>query len=190
MTVYRLEQDPDRWNMLTPKGQRHLFAFSVPDHLEEGDSRAGEWKPPPVEWVDSDLEDGDFSMPDSGALIAHPRAAAIMRPLLEEAGEVLPVPHGGETYDFLHVTRYVDGLDWDRAKVDRDGEITRYAFLPEQLADVGLFKIATTERKGKLVMDLELYVVADHRAPERDFVALFRRHGLRGLEFEKVWSSA
>lgn len=189
MKVYRLEQDPDRWQCLFPKGAKYLNVFGIPDDLNEGDSRAAGWKPPPVEQVDADLEESDFSMPDSGALIVNPRACEVLRRLLEEAGELLPVPYKGETYHFLHVTRYVDALDLELTTFNRIGEIKRYAFVPEKLAGVGLFKIATMWRKGEPVCELELYLAAGHRGPDHDFRALVKAHTLRGLEFKKVWDS-
>lgn len=189
MRVYRLEQDPDRWQCLHPKGARYINFFSVPDHLEEGESRAAGWKPPPVEQVDPNLEESDFSMPDSGALIVNPRAYEVLRPLLEEAGEVLPVLHQGETYHFLHVTRYVDALDLEAVKLNRIGEVKRYAFIPGKLAGVGLFKIATAWRGKTPVCDLELYLADGHRRESHDFRALVQKHDLRGLEFKKVWES-
>lgn len=190
MRVYRLEQDPDQWQCLHPKGARYINFFGVPNDLEEGESRAAGWKPPPVEQVDPDLEVSDFSMPDSGALIVNPRACEVLRPLLEEAGELLPVPYRSETYYFLHVTRYVDALDMEVTKLNRIGEIKRYGFAPGKLAGVGLFKIATVWRDGAPVCDLELYLADGHRDQSHDFRTLIKKHNLRGLEFKKVWGSA
>jgi hypothetical protein len=187
MRVYRLEQDPDRWQCLHPKGAKYINFFGVPDLLEEGDSRAAGWKPPPVEQIDPDLEPSDFSMPDSGALIVNPRAYAVLRPLLEEAGELLPVLYRGETHYFLHVTRYVDALDMEAVQLNRIGEIKRYAFRPEKLADVGLFKIATVWRDKTPVCDLELFLADGHRDTAHDFRALIKQQKLQGLEFKKVW---
>jgi hypothetical protein len=190
MKVFRFEQDADRWRYLVPKGAKYMEVFGAdPIEFPEGCSRAATWKPPPVEWIDPDGEECDFSMPDSGALIVHSRAYEVLRPLLAEAGELLPVQYKKETYYFLHVTRYVDALDLSAAKLLSDGEIKRYAFVPKKLADVSLFKIATTSKDGAMVMDLELYLAEGHRGPAFDFRALMKAHGLRGLEFKKVWSN-
>src|SRR5262245_57645061 len=189
MKVHRFEQDADRWRCLMPKGKKYMWVFGVQDDLEEGESRVATWKPPPVESIDPDFEECDFSMPDSGALIVHPRAIDVLRPLLDEAGELLPVHYKKETYHFLHVTRYIDALDTAATKLHSDGEIKRYAFNPNKLADVTLFKIATQTWKGETILDLELYLAEGHRGPDYDFRALLKEHGLRGLEFKKVWSS-
>lgn len=189
MKVYRFEQDADRWRILMPRGAKYMEVFG-PNEIKfpEGCSRAAAWKPPPVEWIDPDLEVCDFSMPDSGALIVHPKAYPALRPILEETGELLPVLFQKETYYFLHVTRYIDALDFTSTKLNSDGDIKKFAFRPELLSDASLFKIATTERDGKIVMDLELYLATGHRGPDYDFRALMKAHGLRGLEFKKVWS--
>jgi hypothetical protein len=190
MRVYRLEQDPDRWQCLHGKGSKYLDVFNVPATLEEGESRAATWKAPPVDQIDPDLEESDFSNPDSGAWIFHPRALAVLRPLLEEAGELLPVRYGKETYQFLHVTRYVDALDPEATQLNRIGEIKRYAFVPKKLAGVGLFKIATTWRGKTPVCDLDLFLADGHRDASHDFRALVKKHGLRGVELKKVWESS
>lgn len=190
MKVFRLEQDADRWRYLVPKGAKYLDVFNVQDELEEGDSRAASWKPPPVTPIDPEAEECDFSMPDSGALIVHPRAYDALRPMLEEAGELLPVYYRKETYQFLHVTRYVDALDMTATKLNSLGEIKRYAFDAGKLVDVSLFKIATKTWQGQIVLDLELFLAEGHRGPHYDLRAILKAHGLRGLEFKKVWSSA
>lgn len=187
MRVYRLEQAPDRWQCLHPKGMKYLDVFNTPAELDEGASRAAGWTPPPVAPADPDLEPSDFSMPDSGALVVNPRACAALRPLLEEAGELLPVPYRGETHHFLHVTRYVDAFDLAAARLNRIGEITRYAFVPAELDGVGLFKIATVWKGKTPGCDLELFLADGRREKDRDFRALVKKHKLQGLEFKKVW---
>ncbi len=73
-----------------------------------------------------------------------------------------------------------DRSEWRSLPTRARVTITRFAFRPERLPDVSLFK-------AKASPD-DIFVHTGAVPPEKDFKALYEDFGLRGLRFEEVWN--
>lgn len=60
-------------------------------------------------------------------------------------------------------------------------QIFKYAFHPERIGDVNLFKIPETRTS-------EIYTLAGRDAPEDEFYAQYHAGGFTGLQFLEIWS--
>ena len=143
--------------------------------------------PPPVFIYEPKLKAGDFFNFDSDALIANPRATEALRTLFEMAGELLPLPYKGEVYAILNVTECIDCVDRERTDWRRtpDGRILtsgteKFAFRPTRFSESPIFKFPED--------CFGVYVVEGLLDPEEEFREIVRREGLKGLEFEEIWS--
>ena len=144
--------------------------------------RAAGWDPPPVYVPNKRDKAADFCGSGAMGLILRAAATRILRPLLEEAGELLPMQLGDETYYTLNVLNCVDCLDTERS-VTRP-YVKNYVFDRAGLASSrsSLLKIPQTRRA-------EILYVEGLFAPERDFRVAIEAHDLVGFEFRLLWSA-
>jgi hypothetical protein len=121
------------------------------------------------------------------------RALDTLIDLLQGNGEILPLGCDEGEYYLFNTTRIVDAIDVEHtefkfeSEIDPDfaafGEdepdykiITRCAFYPEQVKDLTIFKIPRNYHKNTpMVTD--------------KFVQRVKESGLKGFEFEWLWSS-
>ena len=112
--------------------------------------------------------------------VFNPRSVEILADLLEGNGELLPIRCDGEDYFLFNVTRVVDALDQQNSDLDLfdDGdilEIDRHVFIPEKLPSLSIFKIPQMVLADVFVTD--------------PFVDRVESAGLKGFDFELVWSN-
>jgi hypothetical protein len=131
---------------------------------------------------------GDFYNFGSSLLITSPRATEILRPHLEAAGELLPLPYQGLTYYLLNVTLCINCLDHDRTEwiigksTGKRIGIRRYEFQPDRFAESDLFKIPETCKA-------EILCVQGRKDPRDSFWHAIEANRLKGLRFEEIWVS-
>lgn len=184
MEVHILDADANRFQNLVlarEEDRRRLIgAF-------DGTPVAGSWAPPRVEvLVDKEGADrppGDFPSLGGYAPVFSRRAADVLRDVLEDAGELLPLDSPDGTYVVLNVTRVLDALDEDRSEVRRFKStgrimnIDRYQLIPDRIGDAGIFKLGQIPRMYTFVTDRFVRRVLDA--------------GLEGFDFSrKVWSDS
>lgn len=186
MRVYEVEADVDHFMQFVCEDE--AFTESALFCLD-GTPRAEIWTAHKMQPFSVSLECGDFSYV-SGAcsLLIWPRARKILRDVIQQSGELLPVDIGKDECCLLNVTECVDCLD-ERATVWVYGKETRkpirikeYGFVPSKLPQSSLFKIP--ERRKTRIYATEGLV-----ANEQTFKWLVEANGLRGLLFKLIWSN-
>ena len=186
MRVYRVTLDGDRYQCFLPEDGE---IYKTDRLVFDCRPKLADWVPPPVYVYKPKLKRGNFPcFVSSDCLIVDHAALQGLRDILERAGELLPLPHEGQLYHILNVTKRLDALDHDRTEwvIGSEGmklRIKRYAFHPDRLlqSDSSIFKIPE-QRRG----DVLTYVATND--PEREFKPAVERLGLKGLVFEEVWS--
>jgi hypothetical protein len=169
------------------------FEFCYPERKEDfetlntvidGTPRHATWRSPPMRLIREDegksLARSDSPWLGSHALVFRQRVLAELEPLLLANGELLPLACSEPDLVILNVTRILDALDEDASGVVRFSNgrimrITRYAFRPDVVSGVDIFKIPNLRISPTYVSDR--------------FVERFKAAGLRGLVFNTVWSS-
>jgi hypothetical protein len=187
MRVYRVRLDVNRYQYFLPEDED---IYKTDRLVFDCGPKLADWVPPPVYVYQPKLKRGNFSsfLQGTDCLIVDREAMQGLREILEKAGELLPLPHEGQTYHILNVTRCLDALDKDHSEwvIGSQGaklRIKRYAFHPDRLlqSDSSVFKVAEQRRGGILT-----YVAAND--PGKEFKPAVERLGLKGLVFEEVWS--
>jgi hypothetical protein len=182
MDVYLLASDADRYENLTVAEGADVNAL-----LDGFDGRPmrKSWSPLEVEVIRDSRHSGrpesDFPLLFGPVPVLSDRAARALGELLDGAGELLPLGGEGDGYHILNVTRVIDALDEQRSQFKRfpsSGRIMRvlrYAFRPEAIGDVAIFKLPQTVKSDVYVTDR--------------FVDAVRRHELTGLAWDRMlWS--
>ncbi len=177
--VYRVKNDVDNFQYFLTRDSGDYARLNM-----DGTPRAETWNPPAVYIYKPRLQKGDFFDSSGSALIASPRATETLRLHFEQAGELLPLPYGGEVFTLLNVTECIDCLDQDRTewRLAPDGTklaIRKYAFHRDRFSS-DIFKIPET-------CVSEVLVVEDRRDPADEFRYVLTAANLRGLVFEKIW---
>lgn len=185
MRVFILRQDCDRYRCFhvergTPDPFEDLRGAS-PNRL------ADRWTPPAVYLANSKLKVGDFLNARDHYLVTNQRATRALMPILQRAGELLPLPYDGQMYTVLNVTEYADCLDhlrtsWVTGPSGYRIMAEDYVFAPDRLPGSVVFK--TPDLRGQ-----EIFVVEGMRKPGEEFREIVRRERLKGLLFKEVWSS-
>ena len=176
MKVYAMRNDVNKYQYFLKERDEDAFAFYM-----DGTPRAASWSPPPVYIYEPKHKIGDLYNFGAAAPIFSPHATEILRPLLEESGELLPLPHAGTVYTVLNVLTIHDCLD-EAHSGERLGGYKPLAFYPDKLA-------MTPSAFFKFPQDLTTeYVVEGLRSPEQEVRHLVSTAGLRGIEFDEVWS--
>lgn len=157
------------------------FRFQI-----DGARRSNTWSPVPMHLVREADEGKSRLASDSPWLGTHSlifRQSAIEKlgALLREYGELLPLSCPGTEIMVFNPTRVIDALDEEASSVERyksSGRImriTHYAFRPDIVAGVDIFKIPNQRVSSTYVGDR--------------FVQLWNSSGLVGLRFKRIWSS-
>jgi hypothetical protein len=150
----------------------------------DGTPRSRTWRSPPMRLIRDDageaLAESDAPWLGTHALIFRPHVLRSLEPMLRSHGELLPVTCSEASLVFFNATRVVDALDEPASSLVRfaDGRImtvVRYAFRPEVLASVDIFKVPSLRVSPTFV--------------SARFVEEAKAAALRGLEFQRVWSS-
>jgi hypothetical protein len=150
----------------------------------DGKPRAAAWKPIPVRRVKADKRSkshpSDFPWLGVHALVMRRSAVDALRDLLEANGEVLPLATDDGLELFVLNARTVDALDEARSSLlrfpstNRIMRIQRPAFVPSAVEGVDVFRLP--------------YRAMPTYVSDR-FVERVKSAGLKGLEFDAVWSA-
>lgn len=116
----------------------------------------------------------------SDALIFRKSAVEKMQPILDAYGELLPLECADAELWVFNPKLVLDALDDTASEGPRfdDGRfmmIDKYVFHPDVVAGVDMFKLSTRRVSPTYVSDR--------------FVDLWNASGLKGLTFDKLWSS-
>lgn len=158
--------------------------FESINALVNGEPRRDSWISPEFELVDQDegltLNAVDAPWLGSHALIFKPVAVLALRSVFEAYGEFLPLACTSSKLWVFNPTRVLQALDLLSSEVVRFSRgrimhVTRYAFIPEQIAECDIFKIPDLRVSPTFVSE--------------KIVNLFREHALSGLSFTQVWES-
>jgi hypothetical protein len=181
MRVFRLLNQVNRY-------QYFLARDNVGDSMlrTDGIPKSEFWNPPEVFVYMPRLKKGEFFQFHPDHLITSPRATNVLRVFLEMSGELLPLPYNGEEYTLLNVTECIDCLDSDKSEwlTTEKGERVyplKYAFYPQWFSESALFKIPESCAR-------EVLLVEGMRGASEEFRAVVERNGLKGLEYELIWS--
>ena len=177
MKVYEPGVRPGYEWVLPVRDDDHEYLWSL-----DGTSRRGTWQPIPVSLL-TVSEDGSpraaADLPWLGAhvLVLRPAAVAVLGPLLERHGELLPLSCQDADLWLFNTTTVVDALDEDRSELVAfdDGTILaveRYEF--RQAAVAPVFKVPQLLRGPLFVSD--------------EFASLLRESGLTGLDLTEQWA--
>ncbi|RME58596.1 hypothetical protein D6779_06180 [Candidatus Parcubacteria bacterium] len=158
--------------------------FERIDVLINGTTRQANWKPIQMQMIREDegkkLLPSDSPWLGSNALIFRSSVLDVLGALLQQYGEVLPLSCPGVDLWIYNPTNVIDALDESSSSVLRfdNGRIMmieRYAFRPNIIAENEIFKIPSLRVSPTFV---------SHR-----FVERWKKSGLTGLEFKKVWTA-
>jgi hypothetical protein len=111
------------------------------------------------------------------------QAAANVQLCLDQAGQQFKLPFEGRKLIVLNVTYVIDCLDKKKSEQEPGVPqmIHKYVFHADRL-DYSLFKIPET-RHGQIL------TVEGLASPNDEFKPLVEKYGLKGLRFEKLWST-
>ena len=104
---------------------------------------------------------------------------------MEMAGELLPIPYKGISFQVLNILRVWDCIDEDQSEWLKRPDGSRICllkpyFVPQHFEASPLFKIPELPRW--------IYCWEHNREPEEEFKACVEANKLTGLKFELVWS--
>jgi hypothetical protein len=107
-------------------------------------------------------------------------------PMLERAGEILPITLKDKTYYVLNITEVINVLDTQKTvwKIQDDGskgDISNYYFLKRRFTNSSLFKIPETHTT-------EIFTYQDSVMLEEDFYSVYQKLNYTGLVFHEVFS--
>ena len=180
MRHHLVRADSDRFRtlcILPPRSTRDLYSLT-------GAPAGASWQPLPVEWEplrrrDKGVKVGNFAQLISCLLTMDKMALDALGPLLDPHVEWLPleVQRGMPALFTAHPLRSLECLDMARAEepVFYEGRllgVNRYAFLPEIIGDLPIFRIRHLELSHVFVSEAVVDVV--------------QTHALQGLIFEEV----
>ena len=184
MRVFRAEAHVNRYQYLLPSDSDAAGVYDF-DCTSKAD-----WIPPSVFSYEPLLREGDiwgYGMISSTWAVA-PRAFEILKWLLSDAGEVLPLPFSNRRFALLNVTQCVNCLDqenteWEFGETTHQPiRIERYAFHEERMPESSIFKIPET-RRGEILCYEGL------KDPDDEFKTFVERHDITGVTFTELWSS-
>jgi hypothetical protein len=201
MIVYRVI--PDRANKKVFVYEEDLWALTqagktsaFPEDIFESQPRqkAADWHPPGIRWYDDDgrniqrYKDPDITQIDLLSYLLGPRAAELLRPVISDVAELLPVPFQGETWYFMNVFHRADALDKANSHymVYSTGEVSRAlekpAFFADKVPHAKLFML--TGVRGRVYY-------AEHHPDDNPntFKGAVEKNKLFGIRFGKVWEN-
>ena len=180
MTEVYVPQSDEGFELCHPDRQEDFETLNV---TIDGTPRQGTWLSPPMRLIREDqgqtLAESDSPWLGSHALIFRQQAIRELEALLLSYGELLPVACSEPNLVIFNATRVLDALDEQasgllRFSSGRIMRITRYAFRPDIVSGIDLFKIPSLRVSPTFVSER--------------FVSRVQAAGLRGLVFDKVWS--
>jgi hypothetical protein len=164
-----------------PVKQRDLVHVTR-NYSFNGQPIGSSWIPPKAIFVTPGPGEGEvLGFYGSYPFAVRPETWEAVRPELQPYCEVLPVMTKDETFLIIHVTQVVDCLNTKLSYPEAHSPYYgKYVFQPKELRGP-LFKIPETKAN-------EVLCVEGLEGVGQDFRAMVKKHKLRGLTFEKLWS--
>lgn len=182
MKIWSLEEDVNVYEHIT------LLDGSNDKWIEFGDmfnnkSLKDIWKPLKVRLIEhgNKLKRGDMPYLSPGKPVFTERAINILRELLDENVEFLPLDYTLQKLVLLNVTNRIDAIDYEKADIKfmPDGKrilrFKKYAFIERKIINQHIFKIVEQPRADVFVSD--------------EFRNKVIESGLEGFKFIEVWDS-
>lgn len=155
----------------------------------DGRSKLADWQPRGIKKAISkdfetkeklDLPLGDMAGLDCARLMLSPNAVEVLSPLISPYAEFLPMKGRVYKFSILNVTTVLaDAVDYEKSVFKRypnGGRIMlfqKYAFRPQAIENIPIFKISDEPRRGAFVSEKFKQTVEDAH--------------LTGFRFEPVW---
>ncbi|MBI3562546.1 MAG: hypothetical protein HY080_12615 [Gammaproteobacteria bacterium] len=159
-----------------------------------GQKKAHDWRPPAIRWYDDDgpnrnkYRDPDIARIVSMAWVLSPTTATLLRPVISDVAELLPLPFNDETWYFMNVFNQInDALDREHSKykIYRSGEVG-YLLKPGFFADkVPHAKLFTMQEAAPSIY------YAEHHPDDNPhtFKNVVEKNELFGLALMKIWEN-
>ena len=193
MNVYRVQTTCEK--DVPNRDPRQIYPAAVgtgwePDTVEyfDGKPYPKKWRVPAMKFDKPRLPKPDFFCYTGKLLLCNRRAVELLGDVLRDAGELFPVKiTGGEDggpYHFVNVTRLLrKALDPAKSVYRDDRRLMVPAFRAAEIPDgVSLFKIPQN-------FGIPIYCAERTGEPgPGEFKALVEQHGLKGLEFQLIWT--
>jgi len=182
-------REENLWD-LTLAGKTSAF----PDDIfwSQPRQKTADWHPPGIRWYDDDghniqrYKDPDIAEIDLTSYLLGPRAAELLRPVISDVAELLPVPFQGETWYFMNVFNQIDAVDKVNSRymvysTGRIGGVEKIVFLADKVPHATLFTLPETP---------SIYYAEHHPDDNPNtFKGVVEKNKLFGIRFGKVWES-
>ena len=179
MNIYQLSADSNRYQNMVAVSKKDWIILDKIDGLPLLSS----WTAPTIEIFrdnkfNSNLPPSDFPSLLPGVPVLSPRAVNVLKTMLSENGEILPLSCSEGEYSAFNVTTSIDALDESNSEVERfdsSGRIMRilkYAFFADKLGGATIFKIPQ-RRAIVFVTDAFRKMVIDNALVGFEFVSLW-----------------
>jgi hypothetical protein len=182
MNIFKLTPDCNRYQNLVFSSKEDWAIFDRFD----GRNVLPFWTQPVVQVLrdkkfNRNLPPGDFpNLFLPGVPVFSLRAVDVLKNMLQENGEILPLSCNEGEYYAYNVTTTIDALDESKSELERfksSGrimEVSRYVFFGDRLIDASIFKIPQFPRTDVYVTDKFRKIVDDNHLIGFDFVNLWK----------------
>lgn len=177
MKIWQLNFELDKYDNLIPTREftvEEIQAFDGRSHLKS-------WKPIKVKRMEPEK---GFELSDAPGFIFpvfSRRALNCLEPLINKNVEILPLDFDEKEYLGINIITVLDAVDYENSiyKTYRDGKrimaFKKYAFLPNVIENVSIFKISDEKTRYAFVSD--------------EFKQTVEINNLTGYRFKLVWDS-
>lgn len=185
MKIYRIIPDVNDFQSIALNDeslwQTDMFTFDCK-------SKTKVWLSPKTYVLNPKLKEGDFPYLCPGALVVRENAINKILEYFEMSGELLPLTLESNTLSILNVLECINALNKEETEwkfSNRTGKklrILKYSFHLNRIPEAPLFKIPETSKS-------EILTYSGVKDPDDEFITVYKKTGLKGLRFEKIWSS-
>ena len=185
MKIYRVIHDVNSYQTFIPAD---VSVHDTDALIFEGKSKIDTWKEVDVVTLNPLKPPSNFPYLAPGTLVCDEVALDKLYKFFEMAGEMLPIVNEGKIYYALNVLECTNMLNQGETQWVTSPDtgvrlwIDKYSFYPDRVLASTLFKIPETYRGDVLTY-------ADSINAEGEFYHRYRKSGLNGLVFEKLWSN-
>ena len=177
MKIWQLNFELDKYDNLIPRKE-----FTV-EEIQSFDGRRllDRWKPIEVQRMEPEKGLALSDAPGFAFPVFSRRALDCLKPLISENVEILPLCFSEKEYLGINVISVLDAIDYEKSiyKTYRDGKrimaFKKYAFLPNIIEHVSIFKISDEKTRYAFVSD--------------EFKQVVQKNNLSGFKFKLVWDS-
>lgn len=177
LSVFQIGVDLDRSQLLESSTDFDVRFFGRPKH---GESVATRPWPAMYKVFDPHAPRANFFYLHDSFLMMDEVAATACRPALERFGEIIPLHlEGGENIYMYNPMSTLEqsAIDWTKTR-GKLGVYSNVTLHREAIPSPSIFRLP--KMSG-------LYVSSQMLKDDDDFLYLYRRHGLTGLYFKKLW---